>query len=92
MPIKVVCMACEKELTSPGGILLSPPTPNGNTGVVSKMHLCSDCYEAVFNCILTINEEEVDRDKYDKDVGDEIEVELTNIEDFFKDFIEKGGK
>ena len=44
MSIKPKCDKCNKELTSFGGILLSPPDKNEN---VKKYHLCSVCYEMI---------------------------------------------
>lgn len=42
--IEVVCIGCDKQLTEPGGILLSPPMHIAARSSVSKAHLCVECY------------------------------------------------
>ena len=44
MSIKPACDFCEKELTTFGGILLSPPK---KTGEVKKFHICQTCYKQI---------------------------------------------
>jgi hypothetical protein len=39
------CNGCKQPLTKPGAILFSPPRKNGNSDIVTKFHLCQDCYE-----------------------------------------------
>lgn len=55
MAINPICDKCQKELTSYGGILLSPPDSEGK---VKKYHLCTGCYE---ECISTFTKEEQER-------------------------------
>ena len=44
MAIQVKCSRCASELTSPGGLLFSPPNV---AGLCFKSHLCVDCFPAV---------------------------------------------
>lgn len=39
------CSSCGNQLTKPGAILFSPPRKNGNSDIVTKFHLCQECYE-----------------------------------------------
>jgi hypothetical protein len=42
--IAPICIACGEELTEFGGLLLSPPTPEG---FCWKRHLCVECFKGV---------------------------------------------
>ncbi|HEY4507301.1 MAG TPA: hypothetical protein VJJ47_00225 [Candidatus Paceibacterota bacterium] len=44
MAIRPLCDFCQKELTTFGGILLSPPNKKSQ---VKKLHLCRACYARV---------------------------------------------
>lgn len=39
--MRVVCDRCNGEISLPGGLAFSPPSPGGR---VKKIHLCVDCW------------------------------------------------
>lgn len=51
--INPTCRMCETELTSYGGLLISPPDENDKFHIqtVVKSHLCKHCYEVVTDFI-----------------------------------------
>ena len=51
--IKPICRLCERELSSPGGLLISPPDDFDDNPIqqVVKSHLCKHCYEVVTDFI-----------------------------------------
>lgn len=45
--LEVACIGCDRQLSEPGGILLSPPMHHAARSSVSKAHLCVECYDRV---------------------------------------------
>lgn len=51
--IKVECLTCERELDTPGGLVISPP--GSDTVTVQKGHLCTLCWALVWEMIETMH-------------------------------------
>lgn len=51
--IKPICRICERELSTHGGLLISPPDEFDDNYIqqVVKSHLCKHCYEVITDFI-----------------------------------------